>query len=158
MKYLTKDFKQIKWKNNKMKKIILEDFLSGKKHEFSFESEKEGESLEINIGRRQDNEVIIGESGRKTLSIKREKVDLAQTVSGNHAVITYESRGCLGRGFYIKDGSTNGTKIGDYSLGIEKAILKNKDELFFGAYGPVIVSIEEFEEKNGLWNIWNKNK
>ena len=77
-----------------------------------------------------DEEISVGREGNGN----NIELGLDLTISRSHATITYQDTGK----FWIKDHSTNGTRINETLLKLEMGYLSDGDELWFGAYGPII--------------------
>ncbi|MCX6749819.1 MAG: FHA domain-containing protein [Candidatus Pacearchaeota archaeon] len=128
----------------KMPHAFLTDTITGKRHDLTALLQQDGEL--ITIGRPGKGALIELGFGISIETEKTKELAIAKlmalhnlaTVSGKHATIRY-----MGKFFYIKDHSTNKTKINDYVLEREERVLVNGNNLFFGSYGPVKVEIED---------------
>lgn len=109
-----------------MKRSFLHDTVTGKRYDLTALVEENGS--EISIGRIGYGNLI--ELGKDTDD--EDNPNAAQRVSRKHATITF-----LGR-FYIKDHSSNGTRVNEDILTAEQGILTHRDKIWFGTYGPLI--------------------
>lgn len=113
------------------------------------------DDVEIFIGRNEGNTIQLGANSKnhttRTQNVRIKGTSNLSTVSGLHARIRFRYRG--EKGFYVKDlVSTNGTRINDYRLSLgEEALIKNRTELLFGAYGPMIYEDTEESHQEALW-------
>ena len=116
---------------HKMKNSFLIDTVTGKRYNLTELAEWNGG--EILIGRiGKDNQIGLGiETDSET------DPNAARKVSRYHATIRY-----LGR-FYIRDHSTNATKVNDSTLRGEEGLLAHRDKILFGTYGPLIYEEDE---------------
>ena len=101
---------------------IFEDTVTGDIHDLTDLAEQHGN--EISVGRFGNGNLI----GLGSPSDER----MAGTVSRKHATISYI------KGFYIRDHSTNGTKVNGTLVRTDVHFLNDSDKLWFGSYGPVI--------------------
>lgn len=119
--------------------IFLNDTVTGKRYNLTkLLKENRGE---ITVGRSGNGNVIeLGENipfaEEETKTHNTAMFDIS-TVSKHHATIRR-----IGD-FYIKDCSTNGTRINGEHFSLEWRVLLPERELFFGSYGPVICELGE---------------
>ena len=109
----------------RMKKAILREIPANAIHDLTALIKEDDE---ISVGREDGNRIQLG----KGLSLKLVEEKHLLTVSRQHATISYDEK------FYIRDHSTNGTRINEKRISIERDYLRNGDEIWFGNYGPVV--------------------
>ena len=131
-----------------MKKVMLEDVPAGRKFNLGELVIKAGK---VTLGRRdceyvKDNTISLG------IDVDESDNNQVVKISGRHASITYKPDTKL---YTLRDEiSKNGTdihrgkKVIELSrFGIISSELQDKDEIFFGGYGPVIFTEKETEKR-----------
>lgn len=145
-------------------RTILKDIPSGKDYDLT-SLVKEHEEITIGragakkgclieLGEGISTENLEGKTKAQQIG-KLKSIQTIPTISGHHATITYRygsmDGAWAGKGFYLHDHSTNGTRLGEngevYKWNEQGLKLIQVDEFYFGGYGPVKVETVEIQER-----------